>query len=201
MTLRARIFFVISLVVLIVLAISIVLLVARRRAAPLPPPPNVAVPTAPASVSPNAGTPGPAPAVPAGGVSAAPAISPEDIQRTAAKQLAKTFVERYNTYSTDNKFQNIRDVQLLVTASFWKKIAAPLAAATPAAGPQPFVSVSTMVITDGITTWKGDSADLELRVRRTANRAGSTSQKYQTIDLTALKQGANWLVDNYAVQP
>jgi len=191
MTLRARIFIIVSVVVLIVLGISLFLLIgARKKAA-----------TGAAGTAAETGattTETGLPAAPTG--TEIPSGLPVkkqttvEVEQAGVKQLARTFTERYGTYSTQNDSQNIKEVETLCTRALWSKISARIGAS--AAG-QAFVGVTTRVITADLTDWKGNEAVIDLRTMRTEEKSGVVTNKYQNAEAKLVKSGENWLVDQF----
>lgn len=196
LTLRTRIFAVISLIVLFVLGVSLILVVVskKKKAATLP-----ATTAAGNVIDQNnfdASTLTPAPAAQpiTAGLKVKPATT-EEMIKNAARQAAKIFVERYGSYSTDNNYQNIREAQGLVTTDLWAKISGRLSIPAPVA--VAFAGVTTKVLTSEFTEWSGAGADLLLKVQREENKAGVISSTYQDISVRLIKQDDNWLVNSF----
>src|SRR3989338_2892056 len=121
MTLRSRIFVVLSFVVFVILAVSILIMALSKK-------PSEGQPSGGESNrvlnffsrrnQENASQIGVVPS----STAARPrtrAPSAEEVAENAVKQLAKIFIERYGTYSTDNNFDNIREVESLATEDLW----------------------------------------------------------------------------------
>lgn len=190
MSLRARIFIIISILVFLILGISIFLVVKNKNKANEP---QAVAPVDTTTVGGN-GQPGSqtligeqAPA----GLPARIATSLE-AEKNGATQLAKVFVERYGTYSTDNNFQNIKDVETLVTASLWSKISASMNSKNTS---QSFVGVTTKVISADLTNWSGTRATVELKTMRTEEKNGVATTRYQNATVEMVKQNTVWLID------
>ena len=114
-------------------------------------------------------------------------------EEITVKNLARVFVERYHTYSSENNYQNIRDVQDLVTRSFWAKISTPLSG-QPA--PASFVSLTTEVLSISSVEVKKDSANVTLKVKKTSVTNGETKESYGDYYINLLKVGKEWLVSS-----
>jgi hypothetical protein len=190
MSLRARIFIIISIVMLLVLGVSIFLVVRNNKKSAEP---QTGAPTDNTSVIGN-GQPGgqavTGTQVPAG--LPAKTATPLEAEKNGVVQLAKVFVERYGTYSTDNNFQNIKEVETFVTLSLWSKISAPISAKSIN---QSFVGVTTKVISMDLASWFGIRATVELKTTRTEEKNGVLSTRQQNATVDMVKTNAVWLVD------
>lgn len=187
MSLRARLFIMISLLVLFVLGVVLFLTVlAKKKAAT-----EEALKNETASQT-------SVPSTPSAPVPVKPVLPTAlEVEQNAVKQLAKVFVERYSTYSTDNNFQNIREVQELVTAPLWKKLSARLGSGSTS----PFY----MVITSraygvSLSDWQADAATVNVQIRKSTMKNGATTSANETIVVTMVKQDKAWLVDNFVTQ-
>ncbi len=188
MSLRARIFIIVSILVLLILGISIFLVVKNK---------NKTTETQTAAPTDNTGVTGsgqPATVIGSQAPAGLPAktATPLEAEKNGVAQLAKVFVERYGTYSTDNNFQNIKEVETLVTLSFWSKISAPMNSKTSS---QSFVGVTTKVISMDLTNWSDIKATVELKTMRTEEKNGVVSARYQNASVEMTKKGDSWLVD------
>ena len=195
LSLRTRIFIVTSLVVLFILGVSLILFISSKK--------KMAQPEGAAS---NANGPVvdqtnfdsativPSPEAP---VTAGLKVKPpttEEAVKNAAKQTAKIFVERYGSYSTDNNYQNIREVESLVTEALWTKISGKLNSPIPTGA---FNGLTTLILSGEFNSWDGQSAELTLKTRRQENRAGVLSSAYQDIAVSLVRQGDNWYVNSF----
>jgi hypothetical protein len=117
------------------------------------------------------------------------AIQQEDI---TVKNIARVYIERYHTYSSENNFQNIRDIESIVTAAYWKKISAPMVAKI--APPASFVSLTTEVLSILSVDVKSISASVALNTRQTAIANGQTTVSFKEYTVTLVKSGGSWLV-------
>lgn len=189
MSLRARIFIIISILVFFILGISIFLIVRNKNK----------------NTQPQTGAPGNTVVngngQPSGGTvigDQAPAglpaktASPLEAEKNSVAQLAKFFVERYGTYSSDNDFQNIKEVEAFVTRALWSKISAPMNSKTTTQG---FVGVTTKVISMELLGWSGTAATVELKTSRIEEKNGAVSTRYQNATVEMVKVGDAWLAD------
>ena len=188
MPLRTRIFILVTLVVLIVLGVSLVLVVkfSNKPAASVPVSSpssdfnqsNVVIPGTPATVIPQNLT-----------------VKPSDsaaVTENTVRQLAKIFVERFNTYSSDNMFQNIRDVQAMVTDDYWKKIGLPLT--RPINPPTTFVALTTKVMAITSSNVQASMALVVLKAQKTSTSGALTSISNANYSVSLVKSGSDWLI-------
>jgi len=196
LTLRARIFVFTGIIALIILGVAVALLIVRRQQnKPVTPDTTSQDTTIPTGSAPLITQPlqtDVQTTVPAG-IQVKQQTTAEATQ-SSVKQLAKIFVERYGSYSTDSNFQNIRDVQGQVTQSLWSTLSARLNT-VPAKGM--FTGVTTQVITVTMLDWKDTTATLELKAQLTTTKDTTTSVSYTTYTVGMVKQGMDWLVDSF----
>jgi hypothetical protein len=201
MPLRQRLFIIFTAIFLFILAISIFLLLLNKKSA---------APDAEQTTNTPAAT-----TVPRGNVTnpqtgATPTVLPKNItvkpltatetEANTVKKLAQVFVERYQTYSTDAAFQNIRDVETLVSPSYWKKLSAvikPLPASTSTV--KNYIAATTQVIVATVDSISKDTATVTIKTRRIGVEKGAESTTYPTITITLVKQNGTWLVDSQTV--
>ncbi len=189
MSLRARIFIIVSILVLFILGISIFLIVKNKNKTAEP---QTAVP-ADNTAAINNGQVAVGTSVPEG--LPAKVVSPLEAEKNGAQQLAKVFVERYGTYSSDNNFQNIKEVQTLVTESLWSKISAPITAKTTTSANQNFTGMTTKVISMDLTSWSDAKATVELKTSRIEEKNGVVTTRYQNAIVEMVKLNGVWLVN------
>lgn len=197
-TLRTRVFIIISVAALLVLGVSLILVVRSRRPAPAA---ILSVTGTPAKVIDSnnfeaekiIGALAPESTV---GVTVKPPTT-EEVQKNAARQAAKIFYERYGTYSTDNSFQNIRDVETLVTPAFWNKLSPSIRQSAPAAN---FSALTTKVISAVLEDWRGNGATAALSVVRTEIKNNTETTSQVQVKVEVVKAGEQWLVDGFTVQ-
>ena len=198
MPLRTRLFIFLSIIALVILGMSVFLLIAGKKART-----NGSIQTSGASsgnannqANSNAGTlPNNTPSAVPSGVTVKQATSAQ-VEENAVKQLAKIFAERYNTYSTDDAYQNIKDVQTLVTTAYWKKIGAKLGISTASSTFQSVTAEALIVTPSAIGS---GAATVAIKLRRTVIKNGTTTTEFQDIIVALVKSGGNWLIDNQTV--
>lgn len=195
MSLRARIFIVVSLIVLFILGVSIFLYVrSKSKDAPtVDSSGNTVLP----SGSDNAPNSAPLSFTNLENVNV-PKTSALETQQKAAQNLAKIFVERLNSYSSESRYQNMLDVKSLVTDSYWKQLGAKIPANIPANSPN-FYAVSVEAYGANIAAWSDNSATVDLQLKITEEKGGVISKKDAQAKVTLVKNGSNWLVDNFTM--
>lgn len=120
--------------------------------------------------------------------------TPIEIEKKGVEKFARVFAQIYGSFSSDNSYQNVLDVQSLVTAQLWAKIKPPATVKPPAAS---FVGVTTQVLLTKLVTWNGSSAAVELEALRSETREAKTRTYNQKATVTLVKQGERWLVDSF----
>lgn len=187
MSLRARIFIIVSILVLFILGVSIFLMINKNKSTPADENGQTAAP-------PGGGASVPAPSSIATSIPEglpAKTATPLEAEQNGVQQLAKVLVERYGTYSSDNNWQNIKDVQTLVTKSLWSKLSSQMKAASTDA----FVGVTTKVIGMDLTQWSDAKAVIKLKTVRTEEKNGKFTTYYQNASVEMVKQNEQWLAD------
>lgn len=192
-SLRARIFILISVVLLIILAISVFLMMRFGKEKTATEPVNTSTGPLPSTSSPDT--------VPVGTSISSPGarqLSLEDIEKNAAKQLAKIFIERYGTYSSDNESLNIKEVENLVASALWSSLSAKIKSGPNGQIPgAEFMGMTTRVISAELKDWTGESAQAFLQTVRVEEKNGVTNNQHQNVEVNLVKQGENWLVQNF----
>jgi hypothetical protein len=132
------------------------------------------------------------------GLQIKPATSLENTQN-GVRQLAKVFVERYNSFSTQNNFQNIREVRDLVTPTLWTRISQPLSKPVPLN--QTYLSVLAEAMSTTLNSWTDTRAEVLVKVRKTTEETGKkTVESYQDVTVVMVLSGKNWLADSFTAK-
>lgn len=185
MTLRTRIFIVASLIVLAILGISMIVLLQSKK--------DKQIANEPVKTTQNNDANPPAgiqqTIIPAG-VTVKPPTE-EEIQDESIKQLAKVFLERFNTYSTDNSYQNVRDVKSLVTSEYWKKISANINNNSPA---QEFTAVTTKVVSIEDLVKDSEKASVVLKTQKSTEKSSGNTISYSEFTVSLQKTGGTWKI-------
>jgi len=196
LSLRARIFIIVSLVVLVILGISVFLVIKSKKNAAdggvtTIPGNNNVIDSTNFNYNPNIQTPIVGGQIPQG-ATVKPATSLE-VEQNAVLQLAKIFIERYNSYSTDSNYQNIVEVQELVTDDLWKSLSAKIGK-TPTGA---FVGVTTKVFSSEISDWSAKAATISMSAAINEEKGGNMSDRQAKVSVSLVKNGNDWLVDKF----
>lgn len=195
LSLRARIFIIISLLVLVVLGITIFLLVRSKNA-----PTSADDTTATDGTAQNGLNLLPAAPVPVANISNNIKVTPLtslETQQKGVQQIAKIFLERYNSYSAESRYQNVLDVQTLVTKSFWTQLSAKLSPGAANGTIPTFSSVVTKSYSSKLDNWSEKSALVELQVKITEEKNGVIGSRDAGAKVSLVNEGGNWLVDKF----
>lgn len=191
LTLRARIFAIISLAILIILAVTIALIVFKKQSGE----PSAEETPVNGNIIDETNFPTqimtPSTVIPPGATVKPP--TNEEMMENSAKQTAKIFIERYGTYSTDNNSENIYAVQTIVSASLWANISQRID--TPPSAM--FVGVTTKVIAINVVEFSADKAKVDMSVQRTVTRGSSTEIISEKTSVRLVKTNDVWLVDSF----
>lgn len=112
--------------------------------------------------------------------------------------IARAFVERFGSYSTEVDYQNVEDVKRFATASLSGRLDGMVADAR-ALGDTSYYGVSTRVITISPVVQDEATATFTITTQRSEsiNSPGNTSVRYQDIVVELAKSGTRWLVDDF----
>ena len=136
---------------------------------------------------------------PSGTVSATTTATAPIVGETSALTIAKIFVERLGSYSSEADAVNLTDILPLATASLQKTLS-DTAKKVRASSAGAYYGISTLVVTAPKTV---SATETETVLTMTTQRQestgtpGNTTIKYQSITVTLVKSGTTWLVDSY----
>ena len=129
------------------------------------------------------------------GLTPPPALTTLEAEQNSVRQLARIFTIRYNSYSTDANYQNIREVQSLVTDNLWAQISKPLAGNSVSAN---FLGVTTNVIGTELLSWGSDVAVVAVKTTSVQDKNGVESNLARSGTVNLVKTDGQWLVDKFA---
>lgn len=115
-------------------------------------------------------------------------------EQIAARQTAKLFFERYNTYSTDGNFENIREVEPLVAAALWKQLSARI---KPVSASASFVAMDTQVVATSIASWSDKAATILLSCRISDEKNSQITTRVQDAKVSVTRGSTGWLVEKF----
>lgn len=132
------------------------------------------------------------------------AVDAPQAQEVSATTVARTFAERMGSYSSESNFQNVEDVLGVVTeslASQLKKDAARERAAMPSETGG-YYGISTLYLGAKTTEQSDTSIALLVQTQREESfgSPGNSSIRYQSLELTLVKEGESWKVNTYTWQ-
>lgn len=133
---------------------------------------------------------------------AMPEVQPEDVlavSTVSAGTVTRTFIERFGSYSSESNFANVDDILSLATPEYRTELEALVAGyrrnfdAT--AG---YSGVSTVVITLKATAETETTATFAVTTQReeAVGNPGNTTLRYQDAEVSLVKAGDNWLVND-----
>lgn len=143
------------------------------------------------------------------GVPAAPTFPPVSLSRvgvpgasaggsaTNIEAFARSFAERYGSYSNQTNFENLKDLFPFMTARLSQATAAYVereSAKTPGSS---YFGVSTRAVSATVLTQTETSARLRLSTQRAESQSGQGAPRiyYQDIEFALLNVGGEWKVD------
>ncbi len=122
------------------------------------------------------------------------------VQTTSPSTVARTFVERLGSYSTEADAENIEDILPMATTAFQNELRV-LVREARASSSGAYYGVSTIVVTAPVTvSFTETRSVLVMTTQReeTIDTPGNTVVSYQSITVTLVKAGTTWLVDGYS---
>ncbi len=120
-------------------------------------------------------------------------MNSEEKIKSAAQNIAKIFVERYGSYSTDNPGQNLKDLEVLSTADLWKVLKSRIENMTVG---EDFIGFTTRAFSSSITSFEEDKIIIRVISAREENKNGDIRNFNQEAEVAVIKSGDVWLVDD-----
>ena len=135
-----------------------------------------------------------------------PEVNPADIPApgvVSASTIARTFIERFGSYSSQSDFANVDDIRVLATASFQAELdqqVAELRSVTDAEGG--YTGVSTTVISMKTVSETETETTFLITTQReeSVGTPGNTSVRYQDVEVSLVKSGDSWLISDVTWQ-
>lgn len=119
-----------------------------------------------------------------------PPTTTEERERLYVKQLARTFVERFETSSSQNKNRNIEDATALSTANMASYIATKAQAQT-----GEYTGVTAKVISMEVLSFDGASASVKIGAQLETQTRDSSQTSYKNGRVDLKKVDGVWKVD------
>lgn len=122
------------------------------------------------------------------------------VQEVSAGTVARTFVERIGSYSSESDYQNVDDVLGVVTVSLGEKLEKD---AERARAQEPnddgYYGISTSYV--GAKTLEESETEITLLVQTQREESfgspGNAEVRYQEIEVTLVQEDGEWKVDSY----
>lgn len=111
--------------------------------------------------------------------------------------VARTFAERYGSFSNQGGFNNLLDLEPIVTTSLWNDLQAFHGAQQNEIGKE-YYGVSTRTLNTKLGKFDSDSyAEVSVQTQRDEARGTTANPRvyYQELKLQLVKLNNNWLVD------
>lgn len=133
-----------------------------------------------------------------GPVEMMPEESARDTKEVSVETIAKTFAERYTSYSNESDFANLYDLFPLMTASFQEEIEQMIASTEV---DDIYYGITSQVISTQVTLGEEETtAEVQMNLQR--EKALGTPQNtevvYEVLILTMVKESGSWKVDGTA---
>jgi len=113
--------------------------------------------------------------------------------KAVLQQTARYFVEIFGSYSSDNNFQNLKDLQTLMTSTYWAKWEKDLETITS----NTTYSVWSQAMNSVIDSYSANSAMVTVLCKRGERQSKSEKENifYQSAQVNLVKVNNIWLVD------
>ncbi len=127
-------------------------------------------------------------------------VTKEELDQEGVKRLAASFAERFGSYSSHSNFQNMEDLKLFMTDKMktWSEDFVKTQALKQA-GNTEYYGITTKAVTKKMVDFdesKGTAKVLiQTQRRETVGSAGNPVSFGQSIEVSLLKQGGTWKVD------
>lgn len=120
-------------------------------------------------------------------------MNDEEKMKSIVQNIAKIFVERYGSYSTDNPGQNLKDLEVLSTPDLWKVLKARIENMSAS---QSFIGVSTRSFSSSLINFEKEKALVRVISAREENKNGEINNFNQEAEVSLVMVKDSWLVDD-----
>jgi hypothetical protein len=183
--LRKRIFIGTSVVVFIILAVVLFVIVLRRDTAPDTQVPDTSTPPIDEFFDPTLNLP----PVVGNPDESSPTLIQEDTGERYVRQLAINMVERFGSYSNQNRNAHIDDVLPLLTPGM-----ATWVSSQGQVYSDQYVGASTKVIVSRVEAFSDTSATVHVEVQQRRETQTETERIYRTGNVELINEGSGWKV-------
>lgn len=131
-----------------------------------------------------------------------PEVNPADVPAPAvvsASTVTRIFIERFGSYSSESDFANVDDIMSLATPAYQAELEALLVTYRRQYDPEAgYNGISTRVITLKPTLESEAEATFLVTTQReeAVGNPGNTNLRYQDADVSLVKAGEDWLVND-----
>jgi len=122
-------------------------------------------------------------------------VTREPKTQATLEAVAKTFAERFGSYSTDSGVENLKSLKAIMTERFTPIATVMVQQMLPTSG---FYGVTTKVLSTEIIALNADETEAQVMVqtqRSETNTGRGTQQRYQKITVKLVKEAVGWKVD------
>lgn len=127
-----------------------------------------------------------------------PVVENPDVA-ASLRAVARTFAERYGSFSNQSNFSNLEDAQSLMTASFQQRAIGLLQGQLPAAAADSYYGITTIALSAQITSYDPAAGQATVEVSTQRREAKGTTANprtlYQQLIIQLVESGGSWLVD------
>lgn len=131
-----------------------------------------------------------------------PAINPADLPTQAAvsaSTVARIFVERFGSYSSESNFANVDDVMSLASTGYQSTLKSLVAQyRQDLAANSGYTGVSTRVINAVLVSEAESAATFLIKTQReeAVGTPGNATLRYQDVEVDLIKVGEDWLIND-----
>ncbi|MCR4312235.1 MAG: hypothetical protein NUV56_03045 [Candidatus Uhrbacteria bacterium] len=131
-------------------------------------------------------------------------VEPADIPKdstVSANTIARTFVERFGSFSSESDYANIEDISSLATDAFQVELNDIIEQARRNADGA-YYGISSIVITTKVVNETDTTMTLQMTAQReeAIDDPSNVNIRYQDIIVDLVKEGDDWLIDGFTWQ-
>ena len=125
-----------------------------------------------------------------------PQVENEALLKEELKRRARSFIERYGSFSSDARGRNLEELLPLMTENFKAKTQEKISAIKSQPTSEVYYSLVTKVISLKLTDFSDFSANFKANVQQEEIKNGISSVSYKEAEITFLKEAEDWKIDN-----
>lgn len=135
----------------------------------------------------------------------APAPVPPPDESTGVRQLARSFAERYGSFSNQGNFENLTDLRVLMSAAMGARTDEYVAAESAKPPAQTYFGITTRAINVQMDAFDGDAgtatATVQTQRQEFRTATGKPDVYYQDAAIGLVRENGVWKVDSVTWQP